>query len=51
MSTEKDEYLRHAEEDDTFEARMAERIFSKMKKHITAEVKETLRENRTEIAE
>ena len=50
MSTEQ-EYLRHAEGDDTFEARMADRIFSIVKKHITTEVKDTLQENRNEIAE
>ena len=51
MSTAQEDYQRHAADDDTFEARMADRIYSKMRKHITEEVKDTLQENRTEIAE
>ena len=46
-----EEYEQHVAEDSSFESRMAEKIFDKMKDHITTQVEATLQDNKREIAQ
>ena len=46
-----EEYEQHVAEDSSFESRMAEKIFDKMKDHITTQVEATLEDNKREIAQ